>query len=381
MQCDYFDAGVCRSCTWMGRPYADQLAATAAGVRDLLGQLPAGRVPEGAWLPPVPSAEEGFRSKAKMVAGGTAERPTLGILDGERRGVDLRHCGLHTPGVHAALPVLADFVTRATLTPYDVAQRRGELKHVLVTESPDAELMVRFVLRTSEALPRIRKHLAWLAARLPGLAVVSVNLQPEHKAVIEGPDEVVLTERRTLPMRLDSGVTLRVRPGSFVQTNTAVAAALYAEARGWVDELAARTVWDLYCGVGGFALHLAGGGRRVTGVEASVEAVDGARRAAADAGLPGVTLEAADAAAWVLARDPAEAPDLVVLNPPRRGIGPDLAGWLDRSAAGHVLYSSCHAGSLADDLAAMGTWRAARARVFDMFPQTPHHEVLVLLSR
>ncbi|MGM3213911.1 23S rRNA (uracil(747)-C(5))-methyltransferase RlmC, partial [Klebsiella pneumoniae] len=86
---------------------------------------------------------------------------------------------------------LAELVTRARLTPYDVPARRGELKHLIVTESPDGELMVRLVLRSREAVPRVRKHLPWLAEALP-LAVLSVNLQPEHKAVLEGEVEEVL---------------------------------------------------------------------------------------------------------------------------------------------------------------------------------------------
>ena len=343
VQCDYFDAGECRSCTWMGRPYADQLADTDRAAREALAGAvdPAG----AAWLPPVPSVEEGFRSKAKMVVGGTVEAPTLGILDRDRRGVDLRRCGLHTAGLRAALPVLAEFVARAGLTPYDVPSRRGELKHVIATEAPDGGLMVRWVLRTTEAEPRIRKHLAWLRERLDGLGtplvVASVNLQPEHKAVLEGPEERVLTEAATLPMRLGvaggrrgegADVTLQLRPRSFFQTNTGVAARLYAEARSWVAGLGVGSVWDLYCGVGGFALHLADVvGGPVTGVEVSEEAVASARASAAEAGLA-ARFEAADATAWTLAHDPADAPDLVVVNPPRRGIGADLAGWLERYA-------------------------------------------------
>jgi 23S rRNA (uracil747-C5)-methyltransferase len=72
---------------------------------------------------------------------------------------------------------------------------------------------------------------------------------------------------------------------------------------------------------------------------------------------------------------------LVVVNPPRRGIGPRLADWLEQSSAGHVVYSSCNVDSLARDLAAMPSFRAREARLFDMFPQTAHHEVAVLLER
>lgn len=94
-----------------------------------------------------------------MVVGGTVQQPTVGILDERQRGVDLRHCGICTPGIQHALPVLADFIASAGLMPYDVRQRRGELKYVLVTESPDGELMVRFVLRSEGQLPRLRDRL------------------------------------------------------------------------------------------------------------------------------------------------------------------------------------------------------------------------------
>ncbi|NYG55005.1 23S rRNA (uracil(747)-C(5))-methyltransferase RlmC [Nocardioides perillae] len=380
MQCDYFDAGACRSCTWMGRPYAEQLAATQAHCAELLAAVPTAA--DLAWLPPVPSREAGFRSKAKMVVAGTVEAPTLGILGPDGRGTDLRHCGLHTTGLHVALPVLAGFVTRAALTPYDVPTRRGELKHLLVTESPDGELMVRLVLRSREPVARVRKHLPWLAEQLPGLTVLSVNLQPEHKAVLEGEVEEVLTARATLPMRVGD-VRLHLRPQSFFQTNLAVAAALYDRARSWAA--GEGRVWDLYCGVGGFALHLAGPGRQVVGVELSAEAVASAEQSAREQGLgPGqVRFVAGDATAWAVgaAARGEQPPDLVVVNPPRRGVGEELAAWLEASGVRQVLYSSCNTASLARDLAAMPSLRPVRGQVLDMFPQTAHHEVLVDLRR
>ena len=69
------------------------------------------------------------------------------------------------------------------------------------------------------------------------------------------------------------------------------------------------------------------------------------------------------------------------MNPPRRGIGPALAGWLETSGAAHVIYSSCNAETLADDLARMPSLRPVEARVLDMFPHTTHYEVIVLLAR
>src|SRR5690606_2302888 len=150
----------------------------------------------------------------------------------------------------------AEHVTRAALAPYDVAARRGEAKYVLVTESPDGELMVRFVCRSTEPLARLRKHLPALQAALPALRVATLNVQPRPAAVLEGEREEVLTAQDWLPMRV-GGVELVLRPQSFFQTNTTVAAELYAQVRAWVDEVDPRSVWDLYCGVGGFALHCA----------------------------------------------------------------------------------------------------------------------------
>ncbi|WP_036518647.1 23S rRNA (uracil(747)-C(5))-methyltransferase RlmC [Nocardioides sp. J54] len=379
LDCAHFAAGECRSCAWLGRRYDDQLAAKLAATRALVDA--AGMV----WEPPVTSPPEGFRNKAKMVVAGTAGAPSLGILDPRGGGVDLRDCPLHTPGIVAALPVLADFVVRAALTPYDVAStlpvtQRGELKHVLVTESPDGELMVRLVLRSTADEARVRKHLPWLQERLPHLRVLTINVQPAHRAVLEGDRELVLTAADTLPMRLGA-ITLHLRPRSFFQTNTDVAAALYREAVAWTADLAPRRVLDLYCGVGGFALHLAAPGRQVTGIEISADAIASAERSRDEAALPGeIRFEVGDATAPEHAPLLAEA-DLVVVNPPRRGLGPELAQRLEESGVPHVLYSSCNPETLARDLATMASYSPVRGRLLDMFPQTPHAEVLVLLER
>ena len=191
----------------------------------------------------------------------------------------------------------------------------------------------------------------------------------------------MLTDVDTLPMRLND-VTMHLRPQSFFQTNTEIAAALYAEARDWIRELAPDSAWDLYSGVGGFALHLAtadGAGPVVTGIETSVEAVASAELSRSDAALSRLRFAAGDATAFAIGAD--AAPDLVIVNPPRRGIGGELSAWLEASDASHVLYSSCNVASLAKDLAAMPSLRPVRARVFDMFPQTTHFEVMVLLER
>lgn len=397
MQCSYFDAGLCRSCTLMGVPYAEQLAVKEATARTLLAAHPG-----AVWLPAVASAESGFRAKAKMVVGGSVGAPTLGILDRSGRGVDLRSCGIIAPGIRAAFDALAGAITAAGLEPYDVPGRRGELKNLIVTESADGELMVRFVVRSRASVAAVRGIVPSLMDALPQVAVVTANLLPEHKAVVEGDEEIVLTSRSTLPMRVGD-VTLHVRPQSFVQTNTAIAGALYRQGREWIDRVGPSVVWDLYCGVGGFALHAAlpGAGtgssgspsRSVLGIEVSADAVSSARLAAAalpagaDGRMPDVHFEVGDATRAVgpalasASTSTLTAPELVVVNPPRRGLGAELAGELERSGVPTIIYSSCNAASLATDLALMPSYRAVEARLFDMFPQSTHSEVMVLLER
>lgn len=378
MHCSYYDAHRCRSCTWLERAYADQLAAKQAHCRELLAHHG-----DMAWLPPVESAREGFRNKAKMVIGGSVEAPTLGILDADHAGIDLRACPLYPPALTAAFPVVAEFISRARIAPYHVGQRRGEGKFLIATVAPHSgELMLRFVLRSTEAVERMRKQLPWLQAALPGLRVLSANIQPVPMAVLEGEREIVLGPDDSLAMELN-GLPLHLRPQGFFQTNTGVAAALYRQVRDWVEEAGPEALWDLYCGVGGFALHCAGEGRPVTGVEASAEAVASAFRSRSELGLPAegpsaVRFIAADALEYV--RSAPATPGMVVVNPPRRGIGRPLAELLEGSTSRWMVYSSCNAESLARDLAAMPSWRPLRARLLDMFPHTPHYELVVLLE-
>lgn len=381
MECVAYDTARCRSCTLIEVPHVSQLAEKQARLEALLAPFaPRGGV---AWEPPLASKESGFRSKAKMVVAGRVDAPSIGILDAGGRGVDLQDCPLYEPALTAAFPVLAQFVTLARLEPYSVPERRGELKHLIVTASPAGDLMVRFVMRSTEAHARLLKHLPWLQERLPRLAVASLNVLPEHRAVMEGEREIVLTERDTLSMTL-SDVTLHLRPLSFFQTNTDIARELYAQVGGWVDETAPESVWDLYCGVGGFALHCLAEGRDVTGVEFSEQAIESARVSAAelaDAGVPGaaqVTFEVGDATVWAEGRD---RPDVAIVNPPRRGIGVELATWLEHSGIERVVYSSCNAVTLARDLESMPSLVPTRGRLLDMFPHTEHYEAVVLLER
>jgi 23S rRNA (uracil747-C5)-methyltransferase len=373
MHCPHFMAGRCRSCSEIRTPYALQLDAKQAHCRALLAGFPGIQ-----WLPAVESPERGFRNKAKMVVGGSFESPTLGLVDASGDGVDLQDCPLYPPALQASFGPLREFIRLARIAPYDVHTRAGELKYLLVTlAEASGELMVRFVLRSQEPVGRMRKHLPSLQESLPGLRVVSVNLQPEHKAVLEGEQEIMLgaTERLTMVL---NGLPLHLRPKSFFQTNDTVAAALYRQVRDWVEEARPSAVLDLFCGVGGFALHCAGPDRDTLGIELSTEAIASAETSCREINAPRTRFLALDAAAYA---ESAALPPMVIVNPPRRGIGQALCRRLETSAVRWLAYSSCNAESLARDLAAMPSLRPVQARLLDMFPHTRHYEVLVFAER
>lgn len=374
MQCALYDAGRCRSCQWIEQPLVTQLTAKMDDLHHLLAGLPVAE-----WRTPVSGPEQGFRNKAKMVVSGSVEKPLLGMLHRDGTPEDLTDCPLYPDSFVPVFAALKPFIARAGLTPYNVARKRGELKYLLLTESQqDGGMMLRFVLRSEAKLAQLRAALPWLQAQLPQLQVISVNIQPVHMAIMEGETEIFLTEQQALAENFN-GVPLWIRPQSFFQTNPVVASALYATARDWVRALPVAHMWDLFCGVGGFGLHCATPEMRLTGIEIAPEAIACATQSAQVLGLHNLHFQALDSTQFATAQQ--DAPDLVLVNPPRRGIGAELCGYLSRMAPPFIVYSSCNAQSMAKDIRQLPGYRIERVQLFDMFPHTAHYEVLTLLIR
>ena len=373
MHCALYDAGRCRSCQWLELPLTQQLADKMANLRELLAGSPV-----ATWLPPVFGPEAAFRNKAKMVVSGSVERPLLGMLHRDGAPEDLTDCPLYPPSFAPVFAALKPFIARAGLTPYNVARKRGELKYLLLTESQQGGMMLRFVLRSDTKLEQLRAALPWLQAQLPQLKVITANIQPVHMAIMEGEQEIFLSEQQALAENFN-GVPLWIRPQSFFQTNPTVASQLYAAARDWVRELPVDHMWDLFCGVGGFGLHCATPQMRLTGIEIASEAIACAKQSAAQLGLNNLHFQALDSTQFATHED--DIPQLVLVNPPRRGIGAELCDYLSRMAPPYIIYSSCNARTMAKDIARLDGYRVERVQLFDMFPHTAHYEVLTLLVR
>src|SRR5690606_16492940 len=177
LNCLYFDQHACRSCPGLESTPQQWRQAELLRLEALL---------PGPWLEAVFSPDIfGARTKAKFVVGGDLTNPKLGRVDEHLQVIDLRDCQLHHPLLRQAAKDLVEIIRDYHLVPYDIKTRTGELKYIIMQLGQDDRIMLRFVLRSKEALDRIRKF-SQRPETLARFPVVSVNIQPHAKAVLEG---------------------------------------------------------------------------------------------------------------------------------------------------------------------------------------------------
>ncbi len=378
--CPLYDSGTCRSCSLLGTPSGSRIGAKSKAVLDVLQE--AGVQPQAVEPMLLPSTPWGSRAKVKMVVGGSLEDPLIGIVGPDLQCIELASCPLPPAPVQLLLEHVRRAIKDFSLVPYDIQARRGELKALIVMSNADCSKgILRFVLRSTEAVPRIKKSLPGLAQAHPWIKVVSCNIQPLPAAILEGEQEILLTENDQIEAQYGP-VTLLFSPQSFMQVTPEVAGALYAKAKQWGAEIKPRRLLDLFCGVGGFSLSLAPACESVTGIELSTMATESAALAARRMGLADKTRFIAGDAVSALRGLGQASFDTVVVNPPRRGLSPELLKLVGELNPSWVLYSSCSPQTFARDVAAwQGKLELVRVALFDMFPLTEHCELLGLLRR
>jgi 23S rRNA (uracil747-C5)-methyltransferase len=239
-------------------------------------------------------------------------------------------------------------------------------------------MYLRFILRSREPLDRIKKYLAELQQSSPELKCISANIQPVPHAILEGEEEIILTTLDHIRY-LVGDVTINLRPRAFVQTNEKVAQKLYQTAAEWVREIGTGNFTELFCGQGAFSFACAPFVKKALGVEINEEAVATAKHTAHMAGLTHLRFIASDAGSVENVVKEFH-PDVLLVNPPRRGLGSAL-DLVAKSQARHLIYSSCSHETLAEDVRKLDGYEVVKAQIFDMFPHTSHFETLVLLQK
>jgi 23S rRNA (uracil747-C5)-methyltransferase len=316
------------------------------------------------------------RNKAKFVVSGTIDHPILGLKDTE-----ILECPQHLPIINKVAQFLIPLITQAKLPPYNLELKTGELKYLIIfANHTQTKLMLRFVLRSKEAFERIKKLVPIIQAKFPMLELISINLQPLHTSIIEGEEEIILTDRKFITDQLGPFQFI-LGPKTFYQVNSPVAEKLFLHAQTIAKTIKPKVVLDLFCGIGTFAHFCANEAQRVIGIELSAESIDYAQKSAALNGLKQCEFYAQDVFQF-LAMNKDLRPDLVIVNPPRRGLGEKVVDLLLDLAPAHLFYSSCNPETLKKDLEKiLPFYEVLDSTPFDMFSLTSHLEVFTYLRR
>jgi len=354
MLCRHF--GTCGGCATQDLPYAEEVSRKEQALLETLGRPVA----------VVPSPRDLFyRTRMDYVyAWGK-----LGLRKrGDPKGVlDLEECLLVGPKAWEAVAKAKEAVKRLGIRSYSYVAKKGYLRYVTVREAPvNGERMLIFL--TNGRDPAVRALLdeaeAW--------AESVVWAATERPADVSTGEVVEVRGRPWIEERIGD-VRLRFGPNSFFQANPWQTARLYAH----LAERVEGAVTDLFCGVGGIALSVAGRAASTLGVDVNEEAIGFARTNAELNGITGARFEAVDAAEFL--RD--HRCDTLILDPPRAGLGGKAVRRIARAAPRRILYVSCNPKALAAELPQFTGYEAVELRGFDLFPRTPHVEVVATLER
>ncbi|MGA7828898.1 MAG: 23S rRNA (uracil(1939)-C(5))-methyltransferase RlmD, partial [Geobacteraceae bacterium] len=222
-----------------------------------------------------------------------------------------------------------------------------------------------------------------LQKTVPEVTVVAQNVNSSTGNVIMGDREYFVTKQQTLIEKLGE-IRFSISPRSFFQVNNDGARTIYTKVSEWAALSGKETVVDVYCGVGGISLFLAGSAREVLGIESVGAAVADAEKNARLNGIRNCQFEAGDAAELLSGiSEEGFAADTVVLNPPRKGCDEEVLRSCSKLKPQRILYVSCSPVTLARDLnilTGLG-YRTLEIQPVDMFPQTPHVEDVALLEK
>jgi 23S rRNA (uracil1939-C5)-methyltransferase len=334
--------------------------------------------------PILPAAEIfHYRNKLEYSFTRTPEGPALGFHRAGRwdEVLDIRKCWLTTDLGNAIRDVVREWAREELLEAYDQTDHTGFLRHLVVREGRNTgQALVSLVTAPGQLDP---EGFVNALRTIPEVRSIHRAVNDRPAEVTNLPTELLWGDEAIEEQLL--GLTFRVRPNAFLQTNTHMAERLYEIAIDYAGLTGDETVYDLYSGIGTIGLCMAGRALTVWGVEVSEEAVacafenadlNGIANAAFFAGEVGASLEEL--------HDRSGDPDVAVVDPPRAGMSGKAVRRLARLQPKRIVYVSCNPTTLAanvKDLTKEHGYRLTRARPVDMFPHTPHVETVALLER
>jgi 23S rRNA (uracil747-C5)-methyltransferase len=326
-------------------------------------------------------AREASRNKAKFAVFNKNNELTFGFYQADGTPIELEECPLHAEGINSLLPGLREIFNKYQIKAYDLKTKTGELKYVLLSKSGDknsGEFLLRFVLRSKESLDRLKKATLDILAMSQNIKVITANIQPIHQAIMEGEEEIILTNEQVIIHQFDE-FKLALGARSFFQVTPKIAQRLYSSVADSIHSDGPNSLIDLYCGVGAFSFYASRHCPDITGVEISKEAIVCAQKSV-QLNASKIDFYAMDVEEY-LAKNPKKF-DAVLVNPPRRGLNTNIINMIATIDPQFIYYSSCNANTLARDYSEFESkYKIKSLQIFDMFPYTSHFETLMCLVR
>ena len=386
--CSHF--GVCGGCKWQPLPYEMQLQAKQQQVYDQLVRIGHLDIPE--IQPIIPSEktvfyrnklEFTFSSRRWIEAGEDpesltpAERQGLGFHVGRffDKVLDIKHCWLQEEPSDSIRLFIKRYAMEHNLEFFDIREHRGFLRNMIVRNNLKGDVMLILCFYHEDAAARTAL-LDAVSDAFPRITSLWYVINGKANDSISDLDCILYKGEDAIYEEME-GLRFKIGPKSFYQTNSLQAYRLYSTARDFADLKGNETVYDLYTGTGTIAQFISKHAARVIGIEYVPEAIADARTNAENNGITNCEFFAGDMKDVLTPGFIEEhgKPDVIILDPPRAGIHPDVAGVILDASPERIVYVSCNPASQARDLAILAEkYEITAVRPVDMFPHTHHVE-------
>jgi len=389
--CSHF--GVCGGCRWQPLPYEMQLQAKRQQVEDQLVRIGHLEVPE--IRPTLPSEKTQFyRNKLEFSASNKRwllksepqdlVEPGLGFHVGKffDKVLDIEKCHLQAEPSNAIRLFIKKFCLDNGLEFYNIRENHGFFRNMFIRTTEDGQVMLIICLAQPDEAPR-KALLDALVKEFPQITSLFYVVNEKLNDSI-GDQSPVLYYGKDAIYESMEGLSFKIGPKSFYQTNSRQAYRLYSVARDFADLQGNEVVYDLYTGTGTIAQFVSKKAAKVLGIEYVPEAIEDAKDNAKRNNITNCEFFAGDMKDVLNEGFIAKhgRPDVIILDPPRAGIHPDVAQVILKAAPERMVYVSCNPASQARDLAILcKDYKITAVQPVDMFPHTMHVENVVALKR
>lgn len=380
--CEYF--GVCGGCSSQNIAYEKQLDLLSEEVKEL---FETSNTPMGEYLGVVGSREQWeYRNKMEFTFGDMEKGGEIGCgmhMKGKSFGIiTVENCMLIDEDFRTVIKETVNYFKDKGLDYYRVMKRTGFLRHLVIRKATNTgELMINLVTTTQSDFDLTEWVEVMKSKKYKGELVSVLHTENDSLSDAVIPQKLNIMYGRDYIIESLLGLKFKISPFSFFQTNSRGAESLYSIVRDFMGDAKDNVVFDLYCGTGTIGQIAAANASKVIGLELVEEAVESAKENAKLNGLTNCEFIAGDVAVTI--KDIKIKPDIIILDPPRNGVHPKALEYVIKFNAKEIIYVSCNPKTLVENLETLTArgYEVVRSTVKDMFPNTPHAEVVVKLKR